>query len=409
MPNPPLSDELALEAAATWRRHRRSRKRAAAELGLPESTLDRRLKVAGERGFLLDVAPAMPGFRISRVSEGPRGKVIEQLPEHGDQFSVPAGHVIKGVSALLDPDGNKIAEWVKTREGQPDPAALVDWLKEAFKDYGPAVSPIASPAVADDLLTLIPLADWHLGMFSWHREVGENWDLEIAEQAIGAAVDDLILRTPPSDTAVVLGGGDLIHSDTNENKTARSGNALQVDGRYQKIVMTACRLTERVVNVARRQHGRVIVRILPGNHDEHACVAVAYHLLALYRNEPRVTVDVDPSLFWWHRFGSVFLGATHGHTVKAAKMPSIMAHRKAEEWGLTKYRYVHAFHLHHTAKTITEGEGVVTEIHQSPIPQDAWHYGSGYLSGRSVQAITYHRDFGETGRVRVAMLDGRRA
>ena len=54
----------------------------------------------------------------------------------------------------------------------------------------------------------------------------------------------------------------------------------------------------------------------------------------------------------------------------------------------------------------TEGRGVISEIHQSPIPQDAWHYGSGFLSGRSVQAITYHREFGEIGRARVAMMDG---
>jgi len=30
------------------------------------------------------------------------------------------------------------------------------------------------------------------------------------------------------------------------------------------------------------------VRILKGNHDEHAAVAVSYFLLAWYRNEPRV-------------------------------------------------------------------------------------------------------------------------
>ena len=62
-------------------------------------------------------------------------------------------------------------------------------------------------------------------------------------------------------------------------------------------------------------HKRVRVRILKGNHDEHAAVAVAYFLLGYYRNEPRVTVDVDPSLFWWHRFGRVLLGATHGRAI----------------------------------------------------------------------------------------------
>jgi hypothetical protein len=74
--------------------------------------------------------------------------------------------------------------------------------------------------------------------------------------------------------------------------------------------------------------------------------------------------------------------------------------------GATRWRYVHGFHLHHHAKFATEGEGVISEIHQAPIPQDGWHFVSGFLSGRSLQAITYHREFGEIGRVRVAMMDG---
>jgi hypothetical protein len=66
---------------------------------------------------------------------------------------------------------------------------------------------------------------------------------------------------------------------------------------------------------------------------------------------------------------------------------------------------VHGFHLHNTAKTVIEGGGCVTEIHQTPIPKDAWHYGKGYLSGRSVKAITYHREFGEYGFTREPIPD----
>ena len=84
---------------------------------------------------------------------------------------------------------------------------------------------------------------------------------------------------------MVLGGGDLIHSDTNDNKTARSGNALQVDGRYDKVIGAACRLVARTIDAALHTHNRVRVRILKGNHDEHAAVAVAYYLLGWYRNE----------------------------------------------------------------------------------------------------------------------------
>jgi len=99
------------------------------------------------------------------------------------------------------------------------------------------------------------------------------------------------------------------------------------------------------------------------------------------------------------------IGSTHGHEAKIQNMPAIMAHRRAEDWGATLYRYIHGFHLHHTAKFATEGNGCISEVHQTPTPQDAWHFGSGYLSGRSLQSITYDFNLGEVSRVRAAMLD----
>jgi hypothetical protein len=241
-------------------------------------------------------------------------------------------------------------------------------------------------------------------MFSWGKETGSDWDLKIAEKTIGEAIEDTIERSPSSKTGVLLGGGDLLHADNQRNETF-NGTKQDVDGRYPKIIETAIRLKVRSVDCALRRYNNLIVRELPGNHDPHASVAIAYALAAWYRNEPRVTVDTDPSRFWWMRFGRCMFVATHGDMVKIKDMPAIMAHRRAEDWGATKFRYVHGFHLHHSAKFATEGGGVICEVHQAPIPQDAWHFGSGFLSGRSLQAISYHREFGEVGRVRTAILD----
>ena len=404
--SPPVPDEE-LQQAVEMVKICGSKLEAARQLGFTRGKLDNRLRAAALRGFMLDHAPAMPGFRISQVSDSPAGRSVQQKPEHGQQFEVPKGHVVKGVSALLNADGGEIVKWVKTKEGQLDPLAIAEELKKAFADYKPCAASIAAPASpAEDLLTLLPCGDWHINLLVWGEENdGENWDLKIAEKTIGEAVESAILRSPPSAECIVLGGGDLLHADNNENKTAKSGNALEVDSRYQKGLLVASKLMVRAVDACLRHHQHVTVRILPGNHDEHSSVAVAYFLLAWYRNEPRVTVDASPSLFFWYRFGQVLLGATHGHTVKIAQMPSIMAHRRAEDWGATKFRLVHGFHLHHSAKIATESNGVICEVHQAPVPKDAWHHRSGYISGRSVQAITYHKLYGEIGRVRTAILD----
>ncbi len=398
----PLPTEELRRRAEAYKKHG-TLKAAAVALGVKKSALSESLRRAAEAG-LLGTEPVLPGFRISKISNTPSGTFIQQTQDRGEKFAVPTGHVIKGVSALVDAEGRVIQQWQKTAV-EHSPVDIAAILKEAFDDVAPA-EPVAAPAqVYDDLLTLTPLADWHIGLFSWRRETDTNWDLKIAEDVIGTAIEDLIARTPPSANAIVLGGGDLLHSDNNENKTARSGNVLQVDGRYQKVLMTACRLVVRAIDASLKRHGHVTVRVLPGNHDEHASVAVAYFLLAWYRNEPRVTVDVDPSLFFWFRFGKVMIGATHGHTVKLKDMASIMAHRRAEDWGATRHRFVHGFHIHHSSKFASEGGGVISESHQTPTPQDAWHFGSGFLSGRSMQSITYHKEYGEVSRVRVAMMD----
>ena len=189
-----------------------------------------------------------------------------------------------------------------------------------------------------------------------------------------------------------------MHSDNNRNETARSHNTLDVDGRYPKILQETCMLIVQTIDAALCRHEQVTVRILPGNHDEHSAVAIAYFLLAWYRNEPRATVDVDPGLFWWHRFGKVLLGATHGHTVKLQKFALMMPNIRAEDWGLSKFRFAHGFHIHH--KTVTkEDNGVICESHQAPIPPDSWHFSGTLISGRTIQSISYHKERGEAGRV----------
>lgn len=403
-----VTTEQLAKVIAAYNVHDKNATHAAASLDMARKTFTDQLAIAARRGLMLNHPPAMPGYRISRVNDGPNGKSIEQKPEHGDPFALPVGHTIKGISTLLDADGNKIIEWVKTKEGERDPLVVAESLKTAFLNYEPAAAPAPTPPKpAANLLTLLPANDWHIGLSAWGKQVGNNWDLKIAENTIGRSVEDTVARSPSSAHCIVLGGGDLLHANGKSNQTA-NGTPQDVDSRYQKAVDVATRLMARTVDAALLRHEHVTVRVLKGNHDEDSSIAVVYFLKAWYRNEPRVTVDVDPSDYFWFRFGKVLLGAAHGHQSSnhLAKMPGIMAHRRAEDWGATKYRYVHGFHLHHSAKIATEGNGVICEVHQAPIPQDAWHFGSGYLSGRSLQAITYHSEFGEIGRVRTAILDG---
>lgn len=384
----------------------------AAQLGVSSSAVQRawariqRRSGSGALGF----KPVLPGYEIRRSTEqaDAAGNIqktwVTQAPARGEEFELPTGHEVKGVSALTDGAGNVIQQWVKTRKGELSPEEVIERCQAALEGYEPTRALTQGPLVYfEGTLTLLPINDWHVGMYAWGREAAESWDLSIAESRLQEATRRVLGMSSPSDVCVILVGGDLLHADNLENRTAKSGNALDVDGRYAKVLEVASRLLVDAVEAALQRHRRVVVRVLRGNHDEHSAMAVAMFMRAWFRIDARVEVDTDPGLFWWMRWGKVMLGSTHGHTVKPDAMAGIMAARRPEDWGATRYRYVHTFHLHHKRLYGTEEGGVVTEVHQAPIPQDAYHYGAGFLSGRSMQAITYHEDRGEVARVRVAL------
>jgi hypothetical protein len=115
-----MTDELCQETADLYRKHGRITL-AAAEAGVHRATFDSRLKVAGARGFL-GPAKTLPGFEIKSIATKEGDSWVRQTREPGEEFAVPDGHVVKGVSALLDADGRTVQQWVKTREGNaPDP------------------------------------------------------------------------------------------------------------------------------------------------------------------------------------------------------------------------------------------------------------------------------------------------
>jgi hypothetical protein len=403
-----LPDEALVEAV-TLRAQHPSIQAAAAAAGLPRKTLADRLKVAARRG-LMGYTPVLPGFAVSKTTseideDGEvRRQFVTQKPEPGPEFSVPEGHVVKGVSALIDSDGRITQQWIKTREdGSYSPEFIIEQIRAALAEYEGLSSPASAPLhIEDDLATIYGVADLHVGLLSWGDETGYNYDIKIAEKVLQDAFGRLIATAPHAKQAVILGLGDLLHSDGYDNMTARSKAPLDVDGRYPRVLQSAVQILIFMIDQALTKHESVLVRVLPGNHDDHSAIAVALALSMFYNNNPRVTVDADPGRFWWWSWGSVFLGATHGDRAKMRDLPLIMATRNAEAWGRSKFRHIYTGHIH--TQTGIEMNGVTVESFQTPVAPDAWHVAEGYGAGRSVTAITHHRERGEICRQKVNIL-----
>jgi hypothetical protein len=398
-----IDDEDLIATVAAYKEHGSGRV-ACKALGIEKSQFYRRLKMASERG-LAGYDPVMPGFRVSRTAHSfdadgnLTAEHIQQKPELGEQFEMPAGHVAKGVSTLVDPDGRIIQQWIKTKLDDVTPH-LVEALKHAFETYEGKSALIDEPFWTNsDLCSVYPIADQHNGLLAWGKDTGDAYDLKIGEARLRSCMHRLVSQSPPSSRAIILNLGDWQHTDDQKNMTPQSGNVLDVDSRYFKILTAGVKLMQDCIEMALAKHQHVTVVNIPGNHDPHASVALTVALGAFYSNNPRVTVDQNPNEIWFHRFGQTLMGAAHGHKIKPDRMGMAMATMCREDWGKTKYHWFLFGHIHH--ETVKEVGDVRCESFRTLAANDAYHHAAGYVAGKSLVSVTLHVEDGEIGRHKV--------
>ena len=342
------------------------------------------------------------GVAHQTVSEAIRSIKAKAAPKlisaHADPEHIPEGFAIKGTSTLRK-DASGMLQWVKTdRSDAAAQKALMDFAN-ALGESVAGLAPItpAPKHTSDDLLSVYPMGDPHIGMYAWWQDAGADFDLEIAERLTKAAIDRLVASGPASSTALLLNLGDMFHADDQSN-TSKSGHQLDVDGRWAKVLHVGLMCMVHCVMRLLGKHQKVIVRVNKGNHDGHSSYALAVMLSCWFRNEPRVVIDLSPAVTWYYRFGKVLLGSTHGDTIKGPNMVGLMAADRPEDWGLSVHRYWYVGHVHH--KDVKEYPGGIVEFLRTLAARDAWHAGQGYRAGRDMCLIVHHKDHGEIERHR---------
>jgi len=346
-----------------------------------------------------------PGFEVAReaVRVNAEGEIVsrsvEARPERGAPFEPPPGYAIKGESALVDGSGRLIQRWVKTREGAVG-AGLVEALRETFAEWNGRAPLLPPPELArDELLTVYPLPDLHVGLYAWGRETGDSYDTDIAAARASDMIEALVAQAPPARHAVLLGLGDYFHQNDQTNVTPANKNRLDVDGRWPRVYAAGARLLLSLLETIAARHERVEVVLLPGNHDPDAAVCMTVAMAMFYDGNDRIAVHDAAGLTWYRRHGAVLLGATHGHTMKPDRMAMMLAADRPADWGAARYRHFFFGHVH--AESAREVGPVRVESFNAPASRDAWAHAAGYRAGHSLSAITFHAEHGEVMRHRV--------
>lgn len=311
------------------------------------------------------------------------------------------GMVVTGRSTLTDlRTGEPVMEWVKESLDRQKAAEAQQAAYEALSAQLPRIAPTVPPrACKAHLCNLYPYFDYHVGMLAWNREGGDDWDLNISEDTLHGSFAAVTAQAPDAEKAIICIGGDWLHTDGLLPLTPASKHLLDADGRFSKIVAVAIRGIRHLVQRALEKHPIVELVVMEGNHDESGSVWLRHMLAALYENEPRLTVNDSELPFYVSQWGDVMIGFHHGHKVKNEQLPLLFAAQFPKMWGETTKRAIHCGHRHHVDEK--EYNGVTVVQHPTLAARDAYAARGGWIADRAIQAITYHRKFGQVGRVYV--------
>lgn len=320
-------------------------------------------------------------------------------PESDIQHVIPEGFALNGVSDMRTNSEGK-PQWLKysaDKEAQEEAARLA---LEALCEDIPRAKPLPPPKHTQaDLCNTVIITDYHMGMLSWPKETGDDWNLEIAERTLTGCFGQMMYSAPEAETCVIAQLGDFLHSDGILPITPTSHNVLDQDGRFSKIVGVAIKALRRIIDMALSKHSRVHVIMAEGNHDITSSIWLRAMFAALYEDEQRVTVDDSVLPYYAYQHGQTMIGFHHGHLRKPAALHGVFAAGFPEMWGSTKYRYGHCGHMHHTQSK--EDMGITITQHPTLSAKDAYAARGGWFAERKAACITYHKDHGQVGIVNV--------
>ena len=334
---------------------------------------------------------------------------VHNYEEYGDPTQVvESPHYLKGKSDLErlkhrdDPTPGPLLSWTKTDiDKQAANEASLQAIELACEGIKP-LKPVPTPKdTLRDLATLYTITDFHLGMYAWGEETGDDWDVRIAEQVLLNAVGEMADGSPKSETGIFCQMGDFLHWDGLDAVTPASKHVVDADTRYDLLCDLAIQLSVSVIDLLLRKHKKLVIYICEGNHDEAGSAWLRKCIKHLYAKHKRVIIDDTAFPFYAYLHGETFLGFHHGHKVTNKNLPALFSSepRYRPLWGQATRSYIHSGHYHRNEQDKSEGGGAIVERHNTLAARDAYASRGGWISERRAQAITYHKTKGERSRV----------
>jgi hypothetical protein len=291
-------------------------------------------------------------------------------------------------------DGSKIRNSVRySVKDQPvNSGDLADAIKDALSDLTPRgyIQPPAN--LPQDLCNFIPLCDLHVG-----GEYGDPEYLTVVHNAITRLVSGL----PKAKKAVLIDMGDLLDANDHHGLTPASGNECDViRENHLKNTVDALNIMRHAIELLAQTHEEVEVHLLRGNHDETAYIGVMVALAIHYKETPHINVVLSDDNFRVIEWGKCGVFPHHGDKAKWENLKDVFADQFSDAWTRAKYwRFIWTAHVHHDKQR--ELGGAMGEHFRTLAKPNNWAQMKGLFARGSIQAVTLHKEDGETDRKKV--------
>ena len=357
----------------------------------------------GEVGEAHGVVESTARRTIQRVLNR-YGAKFSTVPQNQDEM-LANNFTVERYTAEYDEDGNRKRHWIKAKQDQQQMYNdLVQSINELATELPKFAPKKVEGTVDDKLLAVYPLGDPHIGLLTYSPEVGQDWDLTIAEQVFMPLFANLVAAAPRCKECLIIDLGDFWHYDAMDQRTTRSGHKVDADGRPSKMIMVGYRIMLAMITYALEVHEVVNVKIMPGNHDDMGSIFLRIGLYHHFANEPRVNIDLTPEVFQYFQWYKCLIGIHHGDKCKPNNLPMVMAADRPELWGSTLFRYWYVGHFHHSSESTFKGkeqQGCDVETFRTIVPGEGYAHEAGYRPKQDGKCIVMHADYGEVERYTV--------
>jgi hypothetical protein len=361
-----LKEETLRAAVNAYYQNNKNHRMSAEFLGIKRTTFSNQLQMAFDRGFQLSEGALAV---VERTGLNPREAKGGWLHDY-------------------DNEGKKIGA---TRWSAPeiDIDSWFDRLEDKFANIKP-IKIIKAPKVCDkDLITIYPIADPHIGMKACEEMTGEKYDTAIAVNRLQKWICALVDKNPASGTAIILGVGDLLHADDTNNETPRGKNKLDVDTDIYDSTDLTIEALATAIDAAAQKHEKILVNILPGNHDKHSHRVVAIGLRERYRENPRIDVNTSKNEFFKYKFGKIGIAAHHGDKAQPKEIILMLYDLFSNFFSDVSTRVLYTAHKHHERQA--EIGGWLWVQLKAMTNRDAHAATHAYTGVPGMEATTYHR------------------